>query len=153
MEAGVTKILGSGEESVFPLVWCVEQRLCSEFCARTKGHLSSLLGEIDSPETADVSILLRALQKTIAFETEYSVKFGEEAGDTPGIDKDGDGIEEGTAEAIKRKYARAELSRSREALKTRIAEERSKSGGGLQCVDLMYITISVDCAWDRIAIV
>jgi len=61
--------------SIFPPEWCMNHHLLLMFIQTTEKHLKSILGKIDPPESADVSVLVRSLRKSIDFENEMAVRF------------------------------------------------------------------------------
>ena len=71
--------------SVFPSHWEVDKELCIDFARRTRRHIEKILQSIDPPESADVGILLKALDTTLKFERESDKLFnpeGEEENDS-----------------------------------------------------------------------
>ncbi|KAJ1418318.1 Vps53-like protein, partial [Ochromonadaceae sp. CCMP2298] len=61
--------------SIFPTHWRLPLRLCMDFTERTKVHLVALLTEMESTDSTDVHILLKALQSTLRFEQEMTDRF------------------------------------------------------------------------------
>ena len=73
---------------VFPLHWQIPHRIVLDFLAQTKSQLLEVLGCGD-PELENVTILLKALQKSIMFEKEMMAQFeGEDGGRSPAPDFD-----------------------------------------------------------------
>mmetsp|Transcript_27711 Transcript_27711/g.53901 ORF Transcript_27711/g.53901 Transcript_27711/m.53901 type:complete len:809 (-) Transcript_27711:186-2612(-) len=60
--------------SIFPKSWGVPAVLSRDFCLLTKDHLRSVLKAQHS--TMDINALVAALQKTIAFENELQMRYG-----------------------------------------------------------------------------
>jgi hypothetical protein len=87
---GIDSRLGN----VFPSHWKVPQRLCIQFCEETKKSVVAELGNT-TPEQIDVTVLLRALQKTLLFEKEISERF-----DTKAALQDDSGESEDTSDEM-----------------------------------------------------
>jgi vacuolar protein sorting-associated protein 53 len=76
-------------DAVFPSQWEVDKELCVDFSRRTRRHIEKILQAIDPPESADVGVLLKALDTTLKFERESDKLFNpidEEAEESNGID-------------------------------------------------------------------
>ncbi|CAM9146270.1 unnamed protein product [Choristocarpus tenellus] len=98
-------------DGVFPGHWCLQHRLCIMFLGQTRAAVLEIL-ESGSKEAEDVTVLLKALHKCLAFEKEAHVRFeeNEKGGNQfvqPEVDEDGNLIDPNSVEGIKRKYAKA----------------------------------------------
>lgn len=62
-------------QTIFPNHWKVSLRLCYDFYIRTKSHIVALLTSLESKNSIDVHLLLKALQSTIRFESEINSKY------------------------------------------------------------------------------
>jgi len=107
--AWLRRLLRHNEErydNIFPEAWCINKHLVVAFVQRTEMHLRTELRSIDPPESADVSILIRALRKTLDFEHEMSVRFEYDRNDpeTDGEKHKVEYVPEITAESIRRKH-------------------------------------------------
>lgn len=95
--------------NVFPSQWNIAGRICIDFCLLTHQHLIVILNEIRERGQLDVQLLVRTLQRTIAFEEELGKYYGTSSRiqkyHVPAFH-----LDPGSAEAIKDKY------RNREAL-------------------------------------
>ena len=60
---------------ICPMHWRLPLRLCLEFTERTKGHLVTLLTQLEGSNNIDVHALLKALQSTLRFEQEMGARF------------------------------------------------------------------------------
>jgi hypothetical protein len=60
---------------VFPLHWRLEHRLTILFLEQTRALLSTQLEGGDDPDKGNVTVLLKALQKSLVFEKEMKAKF------------------------------------------------------------------------------
>jgi hypothetical protein len=91
----------------FPAKWKVPHRICLEFLAVTRSHLLAVLSSGD-PEVENVTLLLKALQKTLVFEKEMQVKF-EGGADVvtsaiAALDERGQFVDPKSAAGIKRRH-------------------------------------------------
>lgn len=104
---------------VFPLGWNVAGRICHEFCIITHQHLLRVLNESRDRGCLDTQVLVRVLQRTIAFEAELDRYYADPDNvirsyqDDPDIfDDDGD---PNSAAAIKHKYKEISARNSRDS--------------------------------------
>ncbi|CAM9566172.1 unnamed protein product [Discosporangium mesarthrocarpum] len=99
-------------DGVFPAHWRLQHRLCIMFLDQTRGAVLEVL-ESGSKEAEDVTVLLKALHKCLAFEKEAHARFEKEKGAgrvvTVEMDREGNLIDPNSAEGIKRKYAKAAM--------------------------------------------
>ena len=109
-------------DKTFPPGWRVAHRMCIDFLRLTREHLEAALGSGD-PEAANVTVLLKALQKSLVFEKEMSVRFEGAADEVTSaheaLDEKGNFVDSSSAEGIRRRY---EFERA--------AKERAASGRG-----------------------
>ncbi|CAM9703482.1 unnamed protein product [Laminaria digitata] len=98
-------------DGVFPKHWRLQHRLCMRFLDQTRAALADIL-EGGSKEAEDVTVLLKAVHKCLAFENEAHSRFegkGEDSQRANEVELDAEGnlIDPNSAEGIKRKYAKA----------------------------------------------
>eukprot|EP00752_Nemacystus_decipiens_P002803 g2616.t1 len=98
-------------DGVFPKHWRLQHRLCMRFLTQTRAALAEIL-EGGSKEAEDVTVLLKAVHKCLAFENEAHSRFeGKEGGNRRAgqveLDAEGNLIDPQSAEGIKRKYGNA----------------------------------------------
>lgn len=92
------------------------QRVCIEFCEKTRNDIDGLLSQYDPPDSVPAELLVRQLNKTLVFETEMVARFekarptkagargGAGAGHTVMVDDDGEEIDPSSAEGVRRRY-------------------------------------------------
>ena len=92
--------------SVFPEHWKVSHRLCVDFLKLTHSQLRDVLSSGGS-EVENVTILLKALQKSLMFEKDMKMRFEGEVDDVGNdLDENGNYVDPGSAEGIRRRYNR-----------------------------------------------
>jgi len=101
--AWLRRLLKDNEErydAIFPSAWRMNKHLTVAFVLRTERHLKEVLKEYNNTGSdEDVSVLIRALRKTLDFEHEMAVKF-EYADKDDGAEKE----EELSPRKIREKY-------------------------------------------------
>lgn len=114
---------------VFPKHWLMGRRIAISFCEATRAHFLAQLG-VHTPEDMDVTLLLKALQRTLMFEREVAQRFEGASSAPEGVenqdefDEDGQLIDPYSAEGIRRKHRR----KKREAERKALEEEMEKRG-------------------------
>ena len=93
-------------ESIIPEHWKVPHRLCVDFLNLTHLQLQEVLSS-EGDESGNVTILLKALQKTLMFEKDMKLRFEGES-DSMGndLDENGNFVDPDSAEGIRRRYLR-----------------------------------------------
>jgi len=67
-------------ENVFPPHWHLQYRLCLQFLQQTREGLQAKLEDDTSPDSENVIVIVKALQKSIMFEKEMTSKFERDYG-------------------------------------------------------------------------
>lgn len=121
----------------FPEKWNVPHRICLKFLSVTRSHLLAVLSSGD-PEVENVTVLLKALQKTLVFEKEMQVKF-EGGADVvtsaiASLDESGQFVDPNSAAGIKRRHDLEKAAKSRAEAAT-----NGELGGGPPAVDDSHV--------------
>ena len=127
--------------NIFPAEWKVPQRLCLQFLARSRIHLSALLSSTSptissnsdhiSAGNVDVNILLRALQTALRFEQEMRTRFDSSGNRATSsnlkLDEEGGGFpaEELSVEAIKSKYKNIKAEEAEKQQQQQLQQQQS----------------------------
>ena len=67
-------------ENVFPAHWHLQYKLCLQFLQMTFEGVKMKLEDTDSPDSENVIVIVKALQKSLLFEREMTAKFEREYG-------------------------------------------------------------------------
>ncbi|TMW56723.1 hypothetical protein Poli38472_006733 [Pythium oligandrum] len=119
-------------DQVFPKHWRMSRRMCINFCEATRTHYLSQVGSM-APDEMDVTLLLKALQRTLMFERDVADRF--EGSSSNGVenedefDDNGQLIDPHSAEGIKRRHRRKKREAERKALEAEM-EKRGELFGG-----------------------
>ncbi|CAN0348631.1 unnamed protein product [Ectocarpus sp. 6 AP-2014] len=106
-------------DGVFPRHWRLQHRLCMRFLGQTRTALAEIL-DGGSKEAEDVTVLLKAVHKCLAFENEAHSRFEGKEDQTRQakeveLDAEGNLIDPNSAEGIKQKYANASRGNDRDS--------------------------------------
>ena len=66
--------------NVFPPHWHLQYKLCLQFLQMTFEGIKAKLEDVDSPDSENVIVIVKALQKSLLFEREMTAKFEREYG-------------------------------------------------------------------------
>lgn len=94
-------------DKTFPPRWRVPHSLCIEFLTQTRAQLHAVL-QSGEAESENVTVLLKALQRSLVFEKEMSARFEGGSDEVTGaqavLDERGQFVDPGSAEGIRRRY-------------------------------------------------
>lgn len=114
---------------VFPSHWRVSHRLVLRFLSETRTQLLAVLQSGD-PEVENVTILLKALQKSLSFEKEMEAQFEPDAASRGGDgNPDGEALDPNSPEGIRQKYERKRAAEQQGTTSPATSADKGFGGG------------------------